>query len=535
MGRQINRDGGGRFFDRGTSRRTLLKGAGAGLLTLPAASRGGLVGAAPRQLRQDEQTLNVAIAGDIRSLDPYGSNLAVWSLIRFQLYDTLFWIDPETSELIPNLATEWGFDDPTTFLLTLREGVTFHNGAPLTAEDVKFTLDYVRDPNNPTGEFQTRLASVSAVDVVDPLRVRVKLTEANAALPFILSGFFILSHDDSDLVTGPPNGTGPFTYGEWRQNDTFRVERNPNYWQEGRPALAAIVFRVIPEVETRIASLQSGQVDLVVDVDLKDVGRLQGESEIEVAITPPANDYWHAYLNLRRPPFDNLQVRQAVLHAFDRATFTHEFAAGLAEPTNTPLFDGHWAYNPAVADAYPFDMERAAELLAEGGYPGGEGLAFTFIYPPGYPDFRNGSLIMQAAMTELGATVELQELELATWSSKIVTEFDFDIAWDIGGGGTNDPGALYGSSVFLTPSPTNFCGLTEEMLPEYSQLIKEGNATTDQAARIPIYHQIQEIWTANVPDLLFAHRSVAHAHASRVQGFAAPSHGRLRLDEVSIG
>ncbi|MGH2534816.1 MAG: ABC transporter substrate-binding protein [Thermomicrobiales bacterium] len=524
-------------------RRSFLKSlAGAG-----AASAGALVAgrtslAAPwptspsaLSRRQQGGTLNVAIAGDIRSLEPYGSNLNVWSLVRFQVYDTLFWVDHASSELIPNLGTEWSFEDPTTFAITVRDDVTFHSGAPFTAEDVKFTLDYVIHPDNPTGEFKTRLQNVAAVEVVDPTHLRILLKVADASIPSVLSGFYILSREDTDVTTGQPNGTGPFTFVEWKQNDSITVERNPNYWVSGRPSLERVVLKVIPEAETRIASLQSGQVDFISDLALQDVPRLEDQSDTIVALSPPANNFWHIYLNMRQPPFDNVKVRQAVLHAFDRESYVSEFAAGHGKVTNTPLFDGHWAYNADVVGLYPYDLERAAQLLAEAGYPGGQGLEFEFIYPPGYPDFRNGSILIQAAMAELGAQVEVSELELATWSSKIVTEYDFDAAFDLGGGGTADPAAVYGASVFLTPSETNFLGLTEEMIPEYTALIKEGAATTDQTARVPIYHQLQQIWAENVPDLIVAHRAVAYAMASRVQGFEAPSHGRVRLDTVTIG
>lgn len=478
--------------------------------------------------------LNVGNQGDIRSLDPYGSNLSVWSLIRWNIYDTLFWVDAGTGDLTPNLATEWSFSAPTTLAITLRDDVSFHSGVPFTADDVKFTIDYVIDPDTATGEFKTRLATLESVEVVDPTHVLFHLTEPNASLPFVLSGYFILCKDDLEtIVSGPPNGTGAFSFGEWKQNDSLSIQRFDEYW-DTVATLDGVVFKVIPEAETRIASLKSGQIDFIADVDLMDVPELQGTSGIAVSVTPPSNGFWHIYMNNRKAPFDNAKVRQAVVTAFDRQTFIDAFAAGLANVTNTPLYSENWAYNPDVASMYAFDMDRAAELLVEAGYPKGEGLEFTFIYPPGYPDFKNGSLIMQAALTELGAKVDVQEVELATWSQMIVTDADYDIAWDLGGGGISDPGVVYGSSVFLTPSPDNFLGLTEEMMPEYAELIRQGNATTDQEARKEIYLQVQQLWADAIPDIIVAHRSVAYAATDAVQGFSPSVSGRVKFNSVSL-
>jgi peptide/nickel transport system substrate-binding protein len=462
------------------------------------------------------ERITIAIAGDIQGIDPHAHELIIWGIVRNNVYEALVTLDPETVEVRPRLATEWEWEDETTLVMTLRDGVVFHNGSEFGADDVKYSIERFVDPA--TGARRaSRLAAVDRVEVVDPLRVKILLDEPDAGLIGALGQVFMVQKDAGESLQVEANGTGPFRLVSWEPNSQVILAKNPGYWVEGQPRVDTLVFRVMPEIVTRVSALIAGDIDIIADVDLKDVARLE-EANTKVLRSEVGDYFWVVYFNQTKPYLQDSRVRAALLHALDRETYVEAFQAGLAEVTNSPHPMQHWAYNDYVEGKYPYDLEKAAELLAQAGFPNGEGLALTIIYPSGYPDFRTGSEMWQAALAQLGVEVAIRELELAAWSEQ-VRGLEHDISWDIKDEGAGDPAILWGGNRAFVPGPDNYNGIDTDTYPELTELLAAAKKTLDQDVRAEIYRQVQKVWVDEVMQGQVATKPVVWALRSNIEGF----------------
>src|SRR5438105_1650576 len=292
-------------------------------------------------------TLTVSQSVDINTLHPWLGTLNVWKVIKENVYDQLSYQDPTSFEFKPKLARAFEWTDSNSgLLITLPSGVTFHNGDKLTADDVKFTIDSILDPQ--LGSWlRGFLAAVQEVQVVDDTHVKLKTTALdNRLIPALTYVDIVPRSMGTELAKKNPIGSGPFKFTEWVPNDHIQLERNPSYWDQARmPKLERIVFKPVTELQTRLSQLLAGNVDMVYDFSLQEVPRMQADKRVAVELVPPADQMFIAYLNMRKPPFDKLEMRQAIGWALDRAAFVQSFLAGLGDPTgNSPFTAKHWAY-----------------------------------------------------------------------------------------------------------------------------------------------------------------------------------------------
>lgn len=478
---------------------------------------GDLPGSVRRQPRQGG-TFTVASNADIATVDPHTSGLIVWGIIKQNVFDQLAYFDGSDFQVKPKLAREWWWeDDDRGLMVRIQSGVKFHNGDSLTADDVKATYDRVRDPA--TGSpWSTLIDAVKEVEVADATTVRFRTDGVSNKLVGALPWIDIISKNALDQVTKTPIGTGPFKWGEWRVNDQIRIERNPDYWQSGRPYVDAIVYKPITQIETRLAALESGQVDFVFDMTLKDVDRVKSNPNLRVALTDPVDWLFTCYLNMRKPPFDNQKVRQAFATAIDRDGFIKAFLGGYGRAAFGPFAEGHPAYNPRLVGKFAYDPDAAAKLLADAGYPSGRGLTFSMLIPNGYPEYRQLSEMIQATFAELGVQMSIEEVELATWANRILKERTFDACIDGTRRCASDPAITFAGGYIFPPGPNNITGLMPELVPDYVDLLGRAGGLKDQAERMRLYQQAAEAVVEYAPGPMIAHKSVAHGHSPRVQG-----------------
>jgi peptide/nickel transport system substrate-binding protein len=479
-------------------------------------------------------TLTLGMPGDTKTLDPHVSQLFVWTSIRFQIFERLFDIDAG-GNVIPWLATEYKWSDEKTLDATLRAEPTFHNGEKFTAEDVKHTIDRVRQPDLPT-EFRTYLAGLDNAEVVDATHIRFHLKEPDATFPFTLAGIDIISKSiPADKIATTPVGTGPFKFVEWKPNEFLKITRNEKYYLPDIPYLDEAVFKPIPELESRIASLLAGDIDVCTEVALKDVARLATSPGLKVELND-AGWLYIMYINLGKPYFKDKRVRQALLYGWNRVGWVRDFLAGLSNVANSPIPPQSWAYNPEVDKMYPYDPEKAKSLLAEAGFPGGKGLELEYIYPVGYEEFKSAGEYLQSNLAEIGVTLKVTGMELAAWSNKIVKEKTYDLSLDIRGPGHGDPALQCDDLSFFQPGSDNLNGLTEAMIPDYLNLIKKGKAEMDQAKRKEIYQKLQMLWAEELPAWVITRNKGVVATRDFVRGYAPvpnmPPHlGTVWLDK----
>lgn len=463
-------------------------------------------------------TLTIAEFGDTKTLDPHVSNLFSWTQARSQIFDQLVKLDRYTYEYVPLLATELNWEDDLTLDVTLHEGIKFHNGEDFTAEDVKYTYDRLQDPDLPT-EWRARLTAVDSVEVRGPYEVVFHLKEIDGAFVGTLSNIDVLSKSVSEAeIATTPIGTGPFQFVEWKTNEALVFERNPDYWQPDLPRVDELIIKVMPQPQTRTAALFAGDVDIDNRVDLKDVARYATTAGVEVEVSPPGGGGYIMYVNLRKPYLADERVRKALLYAFDRETLCRTFLSGLAEPANTPLTRENPAFNAEVDELYPYDPEKAKELLAEAGYPDGKGLSIEIIHAVGRR--ASESQFFQTNMTAIGIDCKLTTYEHATWSNRLIKEKDFDVSFDGYGGGYLLPNFPYKPAHFYRPGPENFCGFELGMYPEYEEALKAAEAEPDPKKAIPLWQEVQAVWAEYLPaGFPVVRMAVARGYRDHVKDF----------------
>ncbi|SFZ86449.1 peptide/nickel transport system substrate-binding protein [Devosia enhydra] len=375
-----------------------------------------LVGAA------SAETVRWARASDALTLDPHSQNQGVTHNFAHHIYETL--VDRDVSgALQPRLATEWAIKDgdPTTWVFKLREGVTFHDGAAFTAEDVVFSLDRARSDKSNMRQLHVGIESVTAVD---DLTVEVKMVGPSPLYPNNLTNTFIMDKTWSeandvvavqDYAAGEDNyavrntnGTGPYIL-QSREVDVRSVlTMNENHWAETKPAVTEIIYLPIADAATRVAALLSGEVDIVQDVPVQDIDRLSSSPGLKVETGPENRVIYFGYKfgdaplassNITdRNPFNDAKVREAMALAIDRDAIKTVVMRGNSIPTgvaNPPFVNG---WTPEL-DAYPQpDIEKAKALLTEAGYP--EGFTVTLDTPNNR--YVNDEAISQAVVGMLG-------------------------------------------------------------------------------------------------------------------------------------
>lgn len=487
-------------------------------------------GAAPKS----GGTLTISQSVDINTLHPWTGTLNVWKVIKTNVYDQLSYQDPVTLEFKPRLAKsfEWT-DGNTSLVVTLPSGVRFHNGEPLTAEDVKFTLDSIRDPK--TGSWlRGFIAPIQDVQVLDPTHVKIKTdTIENQLIPAFAYVDITPRSQGTDLARKTPIGSGPYRFVEWVPNDRVTLQRAPRYWNEaGAGHVERIVLKPVTELQTRISQLLAGDVDVVYDFSLLEVPRLRADRRVAVAVVPPVDQMFVMYLNARKPPFNKPEVRQAVAYALDRAAFIKNFLAGQGRIDNSPFTPSHWAFDPKTEKAYTYNPDQVGRLLEKAGYPKGQGLTFALLTPSGYPEFTQLSTMIQATFASLGYRPPIEEVDIGQWAARLNQTKDYFAAVDYPPRGSADPALTYSAGLFFPPVPANYNGLTPESIPGYVTAVHRGATAVQRPVRKVAYYSVQELWNAYLPGPVFCHRSTAHAAVPAVKAFAPHPAFQQRFTDV---
>ncbi len=278
-------------------------------------------------------------------------------------------------EVVPNVASAWRVIDDTTFEFDLVEGITFSNGEPLTSDDVVFTFQRIITEGAIDGQTSPRaglLGPLNRVEAVDDHSVRFyyNATFPQELLMQALVHFQIVPHDYINEVgvarfTEQPIGSGPFTFAGGTLDGQVTLQRNGSYWA-GAPQLQTVVFRMMPEPSTRVAALLSGEVHIIQAVPPDLVDRIANVPNVAVHTAPGTRAY-AIELNNASPPFDDVRVRQALNYAIDWDSILTNIYQGYADRLATAFLPSGFGYNPDLAP-YPYDPDRARELLREAGY-----------------------------------------------------------------------------------------------------------------------------------------------------------------------
>ncbi|MDX2378073.1 ABC transporter substrate-binding protein [Microbacterium sp. LRZ72] len=346
------------------------------------------------------------------------SGAALDQILVDNIYQGLVGRTPE-QEIVPVLASDYTVsDDALTYTFTLRDGVSFHDGSELTAEDVVWSLESARD----TPEFvdSARLAKVDSIEA-DGQDIVLTLAEPDSQLLWSLSGragLIFNEGDDIDLAT-ETNGTGPFTLEDWRQGDSISFARYEDYW--GEPAAAAeVVFDYIPDTAAALNAALAGEVDVLTGFDATLTDQVESDGEFAV-VTGPSTDKGTLAMNSTAEPLDDIRVREAIRRAIDHDAIVEALGAGQTLYGPIPELDpGH----ADLSDVAPYDPEAARELLAEAG---AEDIELTLTMPSFYPTTIAQILVSQ--LDEVGITLEVDSVDFATWLQDVYTNRDYDLSF----------------------------------------------------------------------------------------------------------
>lgn len=469
-------------------------------------------------------TLTVALHGEIDKLDPHQSVTIVGFQVQQNIVESLVRAKPTLDGVEPQLATDWSVsEDGRTYTFRLRRGVKFHNGKDFKAEDVVYSFQRIMDPNFPAAD-RSDFVMVDRIEAPDDYTVVFHLQYPFAAFLTNLESLYILPKDAGVDFNQKLIGTGPFRFVEWISGDRIVLERFQDYWDKGKPYVDRVVFRPIPEDATKLVELRTGGVDLIGNVPYKDVASLERDPQFKVyRQLGVVRD--HLGFNVTKPPFDNKYVRQAMCWLIDREAIAEAIMYGYAKPAQVAIPETHWAFNPAVKDAYGFDPERARQLLAQGGYP--NGFKASIKVSPTYPEqIKMAELIAEAAR-RIGVELQIIQLEWSTWIDQVVSKGDYEAEIVLISGGIDPDDFFYqwhhSGEVF---------NIWRFSTPELDRLLEEARQAQDQGQRTRLYHRIQEYLIDEAPLCHIIYRESVMASRAAVEGFVMTGREDMRLQYV---
>ena len=493
-----------------------------------AAATGAAAGAADTAPAADaapERTnLVVAMAANPSSLDGNGRNDAASITVRRQMYNFLVEQDVNMN-IIPSLATSWEFVDDITILFDIRQDVVFHNGEPLRASDVAFSLERAYN----MGFAATSLSMVDFANsrAIDDFTYQLVLQHPFAPiLSNLAASAAAIVHEETALAMGDDNnvGTGPFKYGNWVHGDMIELVRFEDYWGTP-PAFDSITFRFITEGINRAIEVETGGVDIALDISPSDVRRLEAHADVNLIRGVNLSTTYIGF-NYAMEPLNNVLVRQAISHAIDLPSIVESVFFGVGIPARGFITPMVWGFSDA-APLPQFNPDRARELLAEAGFA--DGLS-TAIWTS---DNQTRIEIAEIAQNQLRAVGIDAEVRIVEWASFLsaVEHQELDI-YILGIGATSGDGdALFAQF----HSTSHFSGNTAHYRnPELDVLLEASRMEQDEQRRLELLAEIQAFLAYEVPWMPVQHGENVVGTRTNISGLEVHPTGTHFLGNVRI-
>lgn len=414
-------------------------------------------------------TLVMASTTDHIPATPY-QGLDAANAVNGLVYESLINYPADSLDPQPNLATAWEIsEDGLTVTLTLRDDVTFHSGRPFTSEDVEFSLKNYAQPQL-GGQWARTAAMVTGVDTSEDHTVVLTLAQPLNNLLDLLDVVPIIDRETADTFTTGEEyvGTGPFTFGGWTPSSKMTFEANENYWG-GRPNLDSVELVVLPDPQTQIAQLRSGQVDVVLRPAARDVDLLAEDPAFNIVDLTGVEFSQYLGVNVAVPGLDDVRVRQAIAFAVDRERVLDEVYGGHGNTDNLPWPDYSPAYSESLNSTYTRDLDKARDLVEEAG----EVPPITLNYAAGPTE--QLAQIIQTNLEEAGLEIELAAMDTASFT-KAVQQGSYEGLWiNIHSFANYTPSTLP-VSAFPFNSERNSSNFVD---PEYREIVAETWAVAD--------------------------------------------------------
>ncbi len=494
--------------------------------TIPGINRALAQDASPAAATDATGTLIIGKSEEAVGFDPGMVTAASSQELIFAVYETLLIFD-DNGEPVGILAESWEQTDDTTYVFTLKDGVTFHNGQPLTAEDVKFSFERIMDPEGGS-PWTSQFSPVESIEATDERTVTFNLKESYGPFLATLSSVYaaiLPNSPDTDFQT-EMIGTGAFMLESYTQDTETILAAFPDYHVEGQPKVAKIQYKILPDEPARLAAVRTGEIHLTALVDPISIDTARGDSAVTV-IDHDTTDYFLLGLNCKEAPFDDVKVRQALSMAIDRQAIIDSvfFGAGQVSGPIVPTL-GDWANPVEDLPNYGVDVEGAKALLEEAG---ASDLTFSITVGADRTEFVNIALVIQDQLKEIGVTVELDQVEWGTFIDKWIAR-DFQSFVSYNGSGNDPDRALY--PALTTDGSVNAFQFSD---PQVDELLAQGRSQTDPEERKATYQEVEKLIADQAP-LIFICTRVGHfATATGVEGFApTASQTWMTLPEVTV-
>ena len=495
------------------------------LTAIMAASLAALLSTGTLQAAEPKKggSVSISLESDLPTLDPLGFASFNDREAGLILYDTLLDIDPK-GNVVPNIAEKIDASpDVMSFKLTLRSGVKFSDGTPYDAAAVVKNFQRIMDPKNRC-RCVSDLATIDKIEATGPLEVSIKMKSPSAHFPATLA-------DVAGMVVSPaaaekygPDfgnygvGAGPFKLKEWRRGAQVIFERNPDYWR--KPAyLDEVVLRPMPDEQTRYASLKAGNLDIVMNAAARDVLDAQQQKRFQV-LNPGSLATVFIQVNLGSPDVSDVRVRQALAYALDRVSFNKAINRGLYKIANTPFGTGLSPHEQV--DGYPgYDLAKAKKLVEEYGKPIKIKLSINAA-----PVSTLAAQALQQMWKKAGIETEIVPYEQVQLVRAAATR-DYQVMLYRWAGGADPDKNVH--QFFHSKGTVNRVNMNN---PDMDKLLDAGRATTDQAERLKIYRQVNNLLAKELPYLFLTYFDNISLANPAVKGLTPIPDGLLRLHSV---
>jgi peptide/nickel transport system substrate-binding protein len=471
--------------------------------------------------------LRVATVDKPVNMDPGYAQLYSSLQIYQNVYNKLAYVD-EAGQFVPGLAKSWKQENDKTWLFDLVDNAVFHNGEPLTSQDVVFTFARLLDPKNKL-PMRIFFSPVEGVEAVGQYQVRFHLARPFGPLLAMLTQATEIVNEKALKDKDPklfPIGTGPYRFVEWVKDDHVTLERWDRYFRPGRPHLDRIVFSAPADDTVRLTGLQTGRFNWIQTVPPQRIPELERSRDLKASPGRPYLPFF-LMLNASKPPFNDRRLRQAIAWAIDRAEIVKLVYFGSHVPTAEPTPEpSPWATGVNAHKGGP-DLARARQLLAEAGSTGG--LTVTYLVKSQVPVLVKTGEILREQLKKVGITLDVQPLESGQYFEALVGK-KFDIAaawWSV----TVDPDMFY-SPLQHSTSPWNFSGLKSE---EADKRIDAFRFTTNAAARKKMYPDLVRWFQEEGSLIVFSNEIQRYWMKPNVHGSVPLSSLELRFEDSWIG
>ncbi len=426
----------------------------------------------------------------------------------------------------PDVAEKWETPDDKTIVFHLNPNAKFQNGQPVKASDVKWTYDSMMDPNFVTSK-RSGYAAVDHIEAPDEHTVIFKLKEPNPGIFDNLTVGILPTGADTNVYKTKPIGAGPYKVVDFRPDDRVVLEAF-DQWHGGAPKIKHVVVRIIPDATTRVLEMRRGTVNFEVNaIPFENVAEFDGKPDFKV-VKSPGSVYQYIAINMRDPNLAKADVRRAIAYAIDRERIIRDIQRGYAKPTDTMLAEGHWARAENLPD-YPYDPNKAKQLLAKAGYPNG----FSFVFKTSTDAEANSrAQVIQQMLKQVGVNMQIQSNEMSTFFADI-GKGNFQM-YSLSRNGVQDPDFYY-VIFFSKNTPPDGQNRGYYNNPKVDQLLMQGRSTFDRAKRKPVYGEIQKNAQDDLPYIsLYLQTNVA-VMRSNIDGYVQyPAGFLLSVPQMTI-